>query len=143
MSLCPQILGEWGTNPVLLRDNKEPYAIDLLGPNLGRMENMEQWGANNKIVIETVKVTKEYLDNELAKYETWEEVCANESIITNLVENAKGWVKLRDQGVGQVTILKFLGGPWKQFQIQDALAAINDETQICGLTSKLHKGHPL
>jgi len=55
---------------------------------------------------------KDFLDGELAKYETWEEVCANESIITKLVDNAKGFVKLRDQKSGQTTILKFLGGNW-------------------------------
>jgi hypothetical protein len=72
---------------------------------------------SNAMLIETVRVARDYLKSELEKYESWENICVNESIITKLVDNAKGWVKLRDQGVGQTTLLKFLGRNWKQWKI--------------------------
>ena len=70
------------------------------------------------VMIQTVQSVKKYLDAELAKYKTWEKACADKSIITNLVNNAKAFVKLRDQKAGRDTILKFLGGNWKAWMIK-------------------------
>lgn len=36
-------------------------------------ENMDDWQLSPAVINETVAVAKEYLDSELAKYETWEE----------------------------------------------------------------------
>jgi len=92
-------------------------------------ENLEGWGSSPQVAIETVSVVKEYLDGELAKYETWREFSSNESIRTILldVQSEPTFRKLKGSGVGQTTILKFLGKPWKQWVIQDALATINDK----------------
>jgi len=87
-------------------------------------ENMQQWGNNIAVIIETVKAIKNYLDAELAKYETWD--TSNESIKC-LFESQKAFESTRGRGVGQTTILKFLGEPWKQHMIQVALSAINDD----------------
>jgi len=87
-------------------------------------ENMTQRGVSVEMINGTIREVKEFLDAEIAKYKSWEEACANEIIITKLVENAKGWVKVRDQGVGQTTILKFLKGAIPQWRIASALDLI-------------------
>jgi ribosomal protein S20 len=89
-------------------------------------ENMEQWKMNPSVINETVKVARDFLNTELSKYESWEDVCGDKSIITKLVQDAKGWVKLRDQKAGRESILKFLGKGWKQWMIQEALDTLND-----------------
>lgn len=38
------------------------------------------------------------------------------------IENGQAFAKLKDNGVGQTTLLKFLGGNWKQWRIQEALS---------------------
>lgn len=90
-------------------------------------ENMEQWKTNAGVVVETVTAAKEFLDDELAKCKTWKEFQKSElnSFIkfTNnqTFESAKG-----QKGVGQTTLLKFLGGNWKQWMIQRALEIMKD-----------------
>lgn len=75
------------------------------------------------VINETVLVTKEFLDDELAKYATWAE-CVNKSIKA-LFTGSKGDFKhCKQNGVGQTTILKFLGKNWKQWMVQEALDTI-------------------
>jgi hypothetical protein len=81
------------------------------------------------VINETVKVAKEFLYAELAKYDTWKEYWAVinngpgsslkiQSELNRIIkfnnaqtfESAKG-----NKGVGQTTILKFLGKGWKQW----------------------------
>ena len=78
------------------------------------------------IYTETVLATKEFLDAELAKCKTWEAACADKSVTTKLVSNAKGFVKLKQQGAGCEIILEFLGKNWKRWIVQDALSTIKD-----------------
>jgi hypothetical protein len=73
--------------------------------------------------LNTLLVAKEYLDGELAKYETWESL--NESIKTLFDKNKSGYENCKKKGVGQTTILKFLGGNWKQFFLPSASAALS------------------
>lgn len=91
-------------------------------------ENLDDWKASPAVYTETVLVAKEYLDGELAKCETWEELRANKSI-SSLIDGEKGFRSSKGQGVGQTTILKFLGGNWKQWIIQDALNTIKEVAQ--------------
>lgn len=53
---------------------------------------------------------RDFLNSELAKYKTWEEVEKYpNNFIKVLFSNTKGdWKKAKDNGVGQTTILKFL-----------------------------------
>lgn len=90
-------------------------------------ENIE-WSTSPAVINETVLAVKTFLDAELAKYKMWEDACANKSIITNLVDNAKAFIKLRKQKSGQTTILKFLGSNWKQWMVQEALNTLRDKT---------------
>lgn len=80
---------------------------------------------NQAILIETVQAVKNYLDAELAKYESWEE--AKKSHLMNLLDGSRqeDFERLKTKGVGQTTILKFLGKGWKQWKIQHALEVIN------------------
>lgn len=65
----------------------------------------------------------------MAKYDSWEEL---PDLLMNLLKgdtqkarkNALDKVK---RGVGQTTILKFLGGNWKQWMVQQALETLHDK----------------
>jgi ABC-type uncharacterized transport system ATPase subunit len=66
-------------------------------------------------------VAKEYLDGELAKYETYDQVNKNINL-KNLIPDASNFGQLKKNGVGQTTILKFLGGNWKHWLAGGAAA---------------------
>ena len=83
---------------------------------------------SQSILIETVRVVRDFLNAELAKYESWEKFSSNESIIAKLDVNSEpAFRNIKGRGVGQTTILKFLGGGWKQWKIQSALDTLNAE----------------
>jgi ParB-like chromosome segregation protein Spo0J len=85
-------------------------------------ENMTQRGLTTEMINGTVEEVKNYLDSELAKYKTWEE--AKKSHLINLlgVENdERTYQSIKSRGVGQTTILKFLGKSIEQYKIQAAL----------------------
>ncbi|OFY61620.1 MAG: hypothetical protein A2Y71_03015 [Bacteroidetes bacterium RBG_13_42_15] len=73
-----------------------------------------------KSLIETVRATKDFLNEELGKYESWEEL-PNKSI-KQLFIDEKGYSpegrfkQCKKDGAGQTTILKFLGEPWKDHE---------------------------
>jgi len=79
---------------------------------------MDQWQSNPSVIVETIRASKSFLDSELAKYESWDEARINKSINT-LFGNAGNFERTKQAGVGQTTILKFLGGNWKQWMIQE------------------------
>jgi ParB/RepB/Spo0J family partition protein len=87
-------------------------------------ENREQYDENQAILIETVQAVKNYLDNELTKYENIKEMPSH---IMNLLDGTRqeDLSRLKSKGVGQTTILKFLGKGWKQWKIQHALEVLN------------------
>lgn len=73
---------------------------------------------------ETVYAVKKYLDGELAKYETWEKLGHVNKSINMLFDSNSQFQNCKKNGVGQTTILKFLGGNFKQWMIQEALATL-------------------
>ncbi|MFA5376816.1 MAG: ParB/RepB/Spo0J family partition protein [Dehalococcoidia bacterium] len=89
-------------------------------------ENMDDWKSSPAVVNETVSVAKEFIDAEMAKAESWETL--NESI-KRLFDSRASYSDARTKGAGQTTILKFLGGNWRQWMIQDALAIFKDEKE--------------
>ena len=89
-------------------------------------ENMDDWKSSPAVVNETVSVAKEFIDAEMAKAETWKD--ANKSISV-LFDNQHSFEQTKNQGAGQNTILRFLGGNWKQWMIQNALAIFKDEKE--------------
>lgn len=60
-------------------------------------------------MVVTVQTAKEYLDAELAKYETWEAAGDFAKGITD----DEHFYQLKKNGVGRTTIQKFLGGNWQ------------------------------
>lgn len=90
-------------------------------------ENMTQRGLTTEMINGTVEEVKNYLDSELAKYETWEELQKRPDLI-NLLEQKteKSYNKVK-AGVGQTTILKFLGKSLEQYKIQAALDNIKSK----------------
>jgi len=87
-------------------------------------ENLDTWRASPAVVNETVLTTKEFLDAELKKCDSWDRV--NKSIKTMFKSNSE-YQNCRKNGVGQTTILKFLGKSWKQSEIQFALEVLCDD----------------
>lgn len=57
-----------------------------------------------------MSTTKEFLDAELAKYETWE---TSDKFIKGLFDNQRSFETAKGMGIGRDTILKFLGKNWK------------------------------
>lgn len=76
-------------------------------------ENLDLYGKMTPAVLnETVLVAKEFLDRELAKYESWEEAVAADKFISGLFDNPiplDRFQQLKNKGVGRDTIQKFLG----------------------------------
>ncbi len=90
-------------------------------------ENRETGQHDIRILINTIEQVKKYLDEELAKYENIKEL---PHCLINLLDSKKEQDKatqfgnIKSKGVGQTTILKFLGSDWKQSEIQFALNSL-------------------
>lgn len=90
-------------------------------------ENLN-WTTTPAVINETVLAAKEFLDGELAKAETWAKLKSTNKSISSLFEDEHGYRRAK-AGVGQTTILKFLGGNWKQYMIQEALDTLRRDKQ--------------
>lgn len=86
-------------------------------------ENMDAWGSSPAVINETVLTAKEFLDNLLKLTKNYDSL---NNFIKSIVD-PKLFLKLKEDGVGQTTILKFLGGNWKQWMIQQALDTLQSE----------------
>jgi len=65
------------------------------------------------VILETVRVTREFLDAELKKYDNYE--LLNEFIrVLFESEHAYNQAKNKLEGIGRIPIMKFLGENWKQ-----------------------------
>ena len=82
-------------------------------------ENFSSWGTTPTILHETVFATKHFLERELKRYASWEET-RSDKIIRSLFASEPQFRTVKGVGVGRDTILKFLSGPWKQWQVQEA-----------------------
>ncbi len=70
------------------------------------------------VMIETIRAVKVYLDGELTKYVTWEEMNTADKIISGVFPSAPDrYGQLRVKGVGRETICRFLGGNWKKWRV--------------------------
>jgi len=87
-------------------------------------ENMDEWRNEPAIYTETVLATKEFLDKEIDKYQDLEHV--KNIMLNSLFENEQVFKAAKKKGAGREIIHKFLGGNWKKWIIQDALATIKD-----------------
>jgi hypothetical protein len=86
-------------------------------------ENMTDWQTSPPVVIETIRVARDFLNAELAKYATWEEFSSGEKAQTNLldIQIEPAFRRLKGSGVGHGTIEKFLGDNWSESTIKEAL----------------------
>lgn len=84
-------------------------------------ENMDTWKTTTSVMLETVLTAKEYLESELKKYDSWETL--NKSI--KRFFDKFNFQKMKQEGVGQTTLVKFLGANWKQWMIQKALSLLD------------------
>lgn len=64
-----------------------------------------------------MRAARDFLDGEIAKYETWEAFRSNKSI-RPIIKTEPEFRSIKGKGVGQTTILKFLGANWKQWMVQ-------------------------
>lgn len=89
-------------------------------------ENLN-WNTSPAVINETVLAVKTFLDGELAKYETWDDFRSDKSI-RPIIKSEPKFRSIKGKGVGRDTILKFLGGNWKPWMIQEALDTLRDES---------------
>ena len=66
------------------------------------------------IINETVLVAKAFLDEELAKYDSWEKFLADKNISRIIEIDKEHFSRLKKDGVGRDTIQKFLGKNWER-----------------------------
>ncbi|MFA5379016.1 MAG: ParB/RepB/Spo0J family partition protein [Dehalococcoidia bacterium] len=89
-------------------------------------ENMAEWSANPAVMTETVLAARDFLDMELKQIHTWEQFRSYKNKGSNfpgiVVEPEFRTIKSR--GAGGETIMAFLGGNWKLWMVQEALATI-------------------
>lgn len=87
-------------------------------------------------MIETIKVTKQFLDEELMKYEKWEDAkmpLIYKRLFNEEVNPKASFAQVKAKGIGAPTITNFLGKGWekKKGAIDAALVTLrmikNDE----------------
>jgi hypothetical protein len=91
-------------------------------------ENHKDWNTSAAVVLETVRATKKFIDDELSRYATLADLRRSKSYLISLLDRniTEGkYQDLKKNGCGQTLILKFLGDDWKQWHIQDALKILN------------------
>ena len=88
-------------------------------------ENLN-WSTSPAVMTQTILTAKEFLDAELAKYETFKDFRSGE-ISTTLFENAGNFARTKKDGVGRDTLAKFLGGNWTGYKVRVALDIIKDK----------------
>ncbi len=86
-------------------------------------ENFEDWRSSPLITIETVSAARLYIDSLFAQAESFDALHENMKGLTD----AEHFQQLKNDGVGEKTILKFLGGHWKQYMIQGAREILDDD----------------
>jgi hypothetical protein len=91
------------------------------------LENREQEDMSQTILIETVRVVRDFLSSQLNKYNDWEEFRSFELGRPNFpkIETEPAFRSLKAKGVGHGIITDFLGGGWKNWKISSALDTLN------------------
>lgn len=90
-------------------------------------ENMDEWRASPGAINEAVAAAKLYLDTEISKAKNHDQV--NGDIKVLFATNSQ-FMQVKKVGVGQTTLLTFLGDHWKQWIIQDALDNLKPDLDL-------------
>ena len=97
-------------------------------------ENQETWGVQPAGIIETVEMTKRFLDGVLAKYDTLADLKMGQKVLSHLFKNQKAFANAKRKdtgGVGEDTLMKFLGD-YKTITVgylRSALTYLNEENK--------------
>lgn len=83
-------------------------------------ENRDTYKANLSVMIETIKVARDFLRKKIAN--GWNK---DDKSITIAFQTRDIFERAKSQGVGRDTIKNFLGGNWKEWEIQEALAQLD------------------
>ena len=89
-------------------------------------ENREIGQHDVKIMIQTIRQVKLFLDEELAKCKDW---ATSGKFARGLFDNQKAFETSKGMGVGRDTILTFLGKTWNEHEIKFALSALKKEEE--------------
>ena len=120
-------LKELGINEIdiPIRDLSDAMMIKIMA-----YDNIQDWENRPIVIIETVRVARDFLSSELIKYKTWEEFRSDKfirPIIKSEPEFRTIYGKLKKgEKIGREIIKNFLGS-YKQWMIQEALATLNDQ----------------
>ena len=104
---------------VPVRDLKDALMLQIMAE-----ENLA-WSTSPAIMTQTILTAKEFLDTELAKYKTWQELPGD--FAKQLFKSEAIWRNTKSQGVGRRTLCKFLGGNWTDYKVKVALCLVSDE----------------
>ena len=83
-----------------------------------------------EVINQTIWQAKKFLEKELRKYNTYNELknrCPKSGRTILGVNSEPAFRKLKGDGIGEGTILKFLGGNFKSWMMQNALATLTDD----------------
>jgi len=86
-------------------------------------ENRDTYKANRAVMVETVKVARDWLREQMKV--GW--VNLDKSIQVLFDNNEHSFDVSKGMGVGKYLIKKFLNSDWKEWEIQEALAQLDDD----------------
>lgn len=121
---------EWEEIDIPVKNLTDENMIRIMGK-----ENQEWYGKNTAVIIETIKVAKEFIENHIAEknavYEDLDKWCRelfeNESNFKMSIN--KGTLGQNNQSVGRSVIERFLGKTWDTNTIKFALKVMGGETE--------------
>jgi len=86
-------------------------------------ENMSEWSSNTSVILETIQVAKEYLE-EVILNNDWNRV--KEILDSIFIDNSQ-FENCKKNGIGVQTLKKFLGANWTDYYIQSALSILKND----------------
>ena len=92
-------------------------------------ENLSDWEATPAVINETVFAAKKFLDGELGKYDSWDEFEKSQLNYFSVGSRKEDFSRLKSNGVGRETIMKFLGDNWSTHMVQEAMAVYRSVQQ--------------
>lgn len=84
-------------------------------------ENMTSWSHSVKVVNQTIRSVKEFLEKEIKKSKDFNSFHVGENTNMILFDSASQFENCKKNGVGRTVIHKFLGAPWQKWVIREAL----------------------
>ena len=126
-------------SPWLLQDDLNYTALDgykgftlwdLTIDGIVNLTDFAEYTARPKLINSDVEKARNFIDSDLAKYSTYKDFSSQSDLRTNLgILSEPAFRKLKGSGVGENTILVYLGKTWtkKLWMIRVAIATLNAE----------------